>query len=146
MIGGTVTSRVWKIVAAVAVALIVATAGGWLWGSQGRWAAERELARLQLDHELTGARARLLAARVELYALNFGSAAANFEAAKQALQQAQGRLAGGEDQAEVAAALQAAIAAAEEGGRFAAEVNPSAQAGAERALAALERAESRRSR
>ena len=143
--GGAVTSRMWKIVAAVAVAFIIAIAGGWLWGSQGRWPAERELARLQLDHELTGARARLLAARVDLYALNFGSAAANFEAARRSLQQALARLEGG-DQAEVTAALQAAIAAAEEGGRFAAEVNPSAQAGAERALAELHRAESRRSR
>ena len=138
-------SRVGKIVAAVAVALLVAVAGGWLWGAQGRWAAERELAGLRLDHDFTGARARLLAARVDLYALNFGSAATNFEAAKRSLQQALARLAS-EDQPEVVAALQAAVAAAEEGGRLAAEVNPSAQAGAERALAELQRAEARRAR
>ena len=139
------TGRLWKIVAAVAAGLVLALAVGWLWGSRGRWDAERELSRVQAEHVFTESRARLLAARVDLYALNFGSAASNLQTAKRSLQQALASY-DREEQPEVSAALQSAVAAADEAGRLAAEVNPSAQAAAERALADLQRADSRRPR
>ena len=139
------TGRLWKIVAAIALGLVLAVAAGWLWGASGAWEAQRELRTLQRDHQLTEARARLLAARVDLYTLNFGSAASNLGAAKRSLEQAVASY-DAEEQAELVAALRGAVAAAEEGRRLAAEVSQSAQAAAERALAQLQRAESLRSR
>lgn len=136
--------RLWKIVAAVALGLVLAGAVGWIWGSQGRWAAEDRLASLQREHRLVEARARLLAAQVDLYKLNFGAAAANLESARGLLEQAAAGLGG--EQADIRTALQTSLESADEARRLASEVNPGAQAPAERALAALQRAESLRSR
>jgi hypothetical protein len=134
-----------KAVGAIVLGLAVALGAGWLWGASGRWDAERQLASARLERELTGARAQLLAARVDLYKLNFGSATSNFEAAKRSLQAGRGAL----DQDDDAAAiqrLQAATAAAEEARRLAAQVNPAAQVAAERALAELEQAQAHQPR
>jgi hypothetical protein len=140
-----VNPRLLKIVAGVALGLVIALGIGWLWGSGGRWAAQDHLASLQEQHQLTEARARLLAAQVDLYKLNFGAAASNLERARQSLEQASATHEGSEH-ADLRAALQAAVKSAEEARRLAAEVNQGAQASAERALSALQRAESLRSR
>ena len=138
-------SRALKLVAAVVLGFAVTLGIGWLWGASGRWEAERQLMDARLNSDLTGARARLLAARVELYRLNFGSATSNFEAAKRSLEASRAAL-DQEDDAPSIERLQAAIAAAEEARRLAAQVNPAAQAAAERALAELDRAEPGRAR
>lgn len=137
--------RLWKIVAGVALGLVIALGIGWLWGSSGRWAAQNQLADVQAQYQLTEARARLLAAQVDLYKLNFGAAASNLERARQSLEQASAAHDGSEH-TDLRAALQTSRQSAEEARRLAAEVNQGAQASAERALSALQRAESLRSR
>ena len=106
-------SRALKAVGAIVLGLAVALGAGWLWGASGRWDAERQLASARLERELTGARAQLLAARVDLYKLNFGSATSNFEAAKRSLQAGRGAL----DQDDDAAAIQRLQAATAAAGR-----------------------------
>ena len=137
--------RALKVVGAIVLGLAVALGAGWLWGASGRWEADRELAEARLDRDLTGAHARLLAARVDLYKLNFGSATSNFEAAKRSLQAGRAAL-DEDDDAAVIQRLQAAVTAAEEARRLAAQVNPAAQGAAERALAELEQAQAGRPR
>jgi hypothetical protein len=134
-----VNNRMLKTVGAIAIALIVALAAGWLWGSSGRRDLEHRVATLELQNHLADARARLLAARVDLYTLNFGSAARNLETAKQPLEAAATAFEQDGD-ADRAKEARAALAAAEEARRLAAAVNQSAQASAERAVAALGRA------
>jgi hypothetical protein len=128
-----------KIAGAVAVALVVALAAGWLWGSSGRRDLESRVASLELQNHFAEARARLLAARVDLYTLNFGSATRNFETAKKPLEAIATAFEQDGD-AGRAKEARAALAAAEEARRLAAQVNQSAQASAERAVAALGRA------
>jgi hypothetical protein len=128
-----------KIAGAVAVALVVALAAGWLWGSSGRRDLESRVASLELQNHFAEARARLLAARVDLYTLNFGSATRNFETAKKPLEAIATAFEQDGD-ADRAKEARAALAAAEEARRLAAQVNQSAQASAERAVAALGRA------
>ena len=72
-----------KIAGLIALGLALALAVGWLWGAAGRWPAERRVAEAELRLRLTDARSRVLGGRVDLYSLNFGSAAQNFEAARQ---------------------------------------------------------------
>jgi len=77
--------RSFKIAGLIVLGLAVALAIGWLWGASARWPAERRLAETELRLRLTDARSRVLGGRVDLYSLNFGSAAQNFEAARQIL-------------------------------------------------------------
>jgi hypothetical protein len=69
------------MVGAVALALLIAVAGGWVWGRSGRSALSRQVAASDLRLRLTDAKSRILGARVDLYNLNFGAAAQNFEGA-----------------------------------------------------------------
>ena len=132
-------TRMLKIVGAIALALVVALAAGWIWGSSGRRDLERRVASLELQNRLSEARALLLAARVDLYTLNFGSATRNFETAKKLLEAI--AIAFEQDgDADRAKEARAALAAAEDARRLAAQVNQSAQASAERAVTALARA------
>ena len=132
-------TRMLKIVGAIALALVVALAAGWIWGSSGRRDLERRVASLELQNRLSEARALLLAARVDLYTLNFGSATRNFETAKKPLEAI--AIAFEQDgDADRAKEARAALAAAEDARRLAAQVNQSAQASAERAVTALARA------
>jgi hypothetical protein len=52
--------------AGVAVALLAALLGGWLWGAAGRWKLDRALRASELRNDLIEARAALLGARVHL--------------------------------------------------------------------------------
>jgi hypothetical protein len=131
-----VNPRVWKIVGAVALGLVVAFGAGWLWGASGRWDAERRLSTLELQHQMTAARAHLLAARVDLYGLNFGAATQNLETAKAMLSASIAELDRGDD-ATSAATLRTALTETENARRQAAQVNQAAQASAEKALKAL---------
>jgi hypothetical protein len=131
-----VNVRMWKIVGIAALSLVLALAAGWAWGASGRLDLQRRYDALSLRCQLTEARAHLLAARVDLYTLNFGSATQHFEAAKVPLDAARLMLQQqGHEQA--ASGLQTSLGAAEDGRRLAAQVNPSAQASADKALKAL---------
>lgn len=133
------TTREWKIIGVAAVLVLVAAAAGWVWGAAGGRQAVREMAALRLQHDLMDARSRILAARVDLYRLNFGSAATNLEDAKKPLESAAQAL-DDRGESERAAAARRAIEAAEEARRLAAQVDQAAQGAAERALAEIQRA------
>jgi hypothetical protein len=75
----------------VGLALLVAVAGGWLWGAAGRWTAERTLEATQLRNDLLEARSLLLDARLGVYGLNFGDTVRNLEDSKARLQRAADR-------------------------------------------------------
>ena len=134
------TARTWKLIGAAVLVLVLAVAGGWIWGSSAGRSAEREVAALRLQHHLMDARSRILAARVDLYRLNFGSATTNLEEAKVPLEAAAGML-DREGDAERAAAVRSAIQAAGEARRLAAKVDQAAQGPADRALADIRRAQ-----
>jgi hypothetical protein len=134
-----VTTREWKVIGAAVVAVAIAFAAGWVWGSAGGRTAERELQGVRLQQALTEARSRILAARVDLYRLNFGSAATNLEEAKAPLEDAAAAFDGRREE-ERAAAVRRAIASAEEARRLAAQVDQAAQGAAERALDDIQRA------
>jgi hypothetical protein len=70
-------------------ALVAATilALGFLWGARGRWAAEERLALVEQQLLLSDARRETNAGSLELQKLNFGAAAAHFEAARAAADQ-----------------------------------------------------------
>lgn len=129
-------ARLLKIVGAVALALVLALASGWVWGASGKVELQTQLEETTLRLHLADARARLLAARVDLYSLNFGAATENLEASKIPLEGALNRFERDGD-ASRAAHVRSVLSAAEEARSLAAQVNPGAQAAAERALAAL---------
>jgi hypothetical protein len=79
---------------------------------------------------------RLLAGRVDLFALNFGSAARHFEQAKVPLDRLASHYEEAGDRAS-AEGVRRALAAAEEARAFAAQVDPSAQGAVQRAIQAL---------
>ncbi len=81
-----------KIALFALIGLLVAVGAGWIWGSWGRWAAERQAQSAELRVQLAEARASLLSARVNLFEINFGKASADLERAKQAMSAAAGLL------------------------------------------------------
>jgi hypothetical protein len=125
-----------KALIGMLLALGLALAGGWVWGSLGRWSAEdaRRLSGTRL-HE-AGAQASLLRARVNLFENNFGEAGQNLAAARadlltvaQALEQ--------DGQKEAAGRLRAAIAKIGEAIDLAARLDLAANARAADALRLL---------
>ena len=90
--GQILSNRHMKLALGVFVALMVAFGTGWLWGSSGRWDADRIIRAAQLRSDLFEARGSVLGARVELYNLNFGNASRHFEDAKGLLRRAAERL------------------------------------------------------
>jgi hypothetical protein len=66
----------------IAVVLLLAVCGGWLWGASGRSAMARALQTSELRGELLGARAAALDARVAIYSVNFGEASRHLEDAR----------------------------------------------------------------
>ena len=81
-----------KLVLGVCVAIVVALGAGWLLGSSGRAASERTLQAAELRSDLLQARSLALAARVDLYNVNFGDASRHLEDAKGSLRRAAERL------------------------------------------------------
>jgi hypothetical protein len=131
-----VNSRLLKVSAAVAVALVIAVIVGYFWGASGRREAEERVRHLETMQWLAEARGRLLAGHVDLFALNFGSAARHFEQAKVPLDRLGAQYDRERNQA-AAAATRRALASAEEARAFAAQIDPSAQGAVQRALGAL---------
>jgi hypothetical protein len=66
----------------VAVLLLVAVGGGWLWGASGRWSVERTTQVQQVHQNLVEGRSALLDARLALYSVNFGEASQHMEQAR----------------------------------------------------------------
>ena len=132
-------TRLLKIIAAVALGFVLALAGGWVWGASGRLELQSRLKQTDLRLQIAEARARLLAARVDLYTLNFGAAAQNLESAKVPLEAVIGSYERDGEASRLTEA-RAALAAVEEARKLAAQVDQSAQGAAVRALAAFERA------
>ena len=121
--------------------LVAATilALGFLWGSRGRWAAQEQLARVEQQLLLSDARRETYAGTLELQKLNYGAAAAHFEAARAASDQARLRAeaAGETAQSQQAAAATGLLAEARS---LCAKVDQAAGERAQRAARALEQA------
>jgi len=71
-----------KAVLVMLVALALAVLGGWLWGVAGQSRTEEALARAGAGLHLANARGNMLAARVNLFEVNFGEASRSLESAK----------------------------------------------------------------
>jgi hypothetical protein len=134
-----VNARLLKIIGGVALGFVLALAVGFVWGASGRFDLQSRLHDTDLRLQVSDARTRLLAARVDLYSLNFGAATQNLEAAKIPLQALVRRYERDGEAARVTDA-QNAIAATEKSRRLAAQLDQAAQGAAADALAALERA------
>jgi len=126
-----------KIAGLIALGLALALAVGWLWGAAGRWPAERRVAEAELRLRLTDARSRVLGGRVDLYSLNFGSAAQNFEAARQIVSSTSDMLAAADAKDPRVERLRAALNDLAASQRFAAQMRQDAHTSAERALQAI---------
>jgi len=70
-----------KAMLAMLVALALAVLGGWLWGVAGRSRTEAVLTRASVGLHLANARGNMLAARVDLFEVNFGNASRSLESA-----------------------------------------------------------------
>jgi hypothetical protein len=77
-----------KLVLSVLAALCVAMLIGWFWGSLGRVDAQRALQGAELRAQLLEGRGSAMAARIDIFEVNFGEASRNLEAARAALQRA----------------------------------------------------------
>jgi hypothetical protein len=71
-----------KAILFMLVALALAALGGWIWGVTGQWRAEEALANAGVRLHVTSARSHMLAARVNLFEVNFGEASRSLESAK----------------------------------------------------------------
>jgi hypothetical protein len=125
-------------VAGVILLALVASAGvGWLTGSSGRSAAERERAAIEMRAEFSEARALVLEGRVSLFISNFGDAIQRFQQAGQRIGAIQSRLRA-TGHVEQASRLQIAISSLGDAQRAAAGFDTTkAQAAADQALGAL---------
>ncbi len=76
----------------VVIGLLVAVLAGFIWGHAGQPALQAQLDDTRLRLDLTDGRSNLLAARIDLFEVNFGRASQRLEAAKTPLRDAAGRL------------------------------------------------------
>jgi hypothetical protein len=128
-----------KIGAGIIVALLVALAAAWLWGSSGKGDLQRALDVAELRNDLLAARGALLSARVDLYIVNFGDASRDFESARTALRRAEDRLKTiGRD--EDVMRLGVALAQLDEAQQFAGKLDQTANARAAEALKPIDEA------
>jgi hypothetical protein len=134
MLMSTTKLALWAVIA-VLVALLV----GWVWGASGRWSVQAQLRDTQLRLHLATGRAGLLAARVDVFELNFGQASRDLEAARRALADAN-RISGSTAPAQVSADIQQAMQKAEEAQQLAGNVDQAANSRAAEAVRLLDRA------
>ena len=71
-----------KAILFIVIALALAVLGGYIWGATGRWRAEDALVKAGAGLHLASARGNMLAARVDLFEVNFGEASRSLESAK----------------------------------------------------------------
>ena len=114
-----------KLVLGIAVGLVAALLGGWIWGASGRSDVSGALQTAELRGELLGARAALLDARVAIYSVNFGQASQHLEGARGLLGRANERLKrlGRDDEVKQ---LEAALAHIDEAQRMAGKLDQGA--------------------
>jgi hypothetical protein len=121
----------------VVVAVLVALLAGFLWGRSGKSSAESRLRDAELQATLADARAQLLAARVDIFEVNFGRAGQHLQGARHSLQEAAQRLsdAGRTDEASRVKDVGARAAQAQE---QAGRLDQSANTGLSQAIALLD--------
>jgi hypothetical protein len=116
-----------KLILGIGLALLVAVGAGWVWGASGRSETNRVLQIAELRADLLEGRAAVLAARLDIYSVNFGEASRHFEAARSVLRVADARLTSlGRE--EDAIALKAALTRIDEAQRMAGLLNQDANA------------------
>jgi hypothetical protein len=81
-----------RLVLGALVGMVIALGAGFVWGSSGQSALNRAVQEAELRSDLFEARSAVLAARVDLYNVNFGNASRNLESAKAVLSRATERL------------------------------------------------------
>jgi hypothetical protein len=74
-----------KFAVGILVAVLIALGAGWFWGASGRSESDRSAHAAELQRDLYHAHSSVLAARVDLYNVNFGDASRHLEDAKAAL-------------------------------------------------------------
>lgn len=129
--------RTAKLVLGVSVAMLVALGAGWLLGSAGRIDSARALEAVELRSDLHQSRASALAARVDLYNMNFGDASRHLEDAKESLRRASGRLKAAERTAD-APRMDAALAQLEAAQQMAGRLDQGANARAAAAAQSID--------
>ena len=116
-----------RLVLAAIVGILVALAAGWVWGSSGRSELDRAVQAAELRSDLFEARSAVLAARVDLYNVNFGNASRNLESAKSVLGRVSERL-GNTGREEEAKRLEPALTQINEAQELAGRFDQSANA------------------
>ena len=116
-----------KRIVGVGLGLLASFGIGWAWGASGRTVISRALEVAELREDLLECHTAVLAARLDIYSVNFGEASRHFEAARSALKNADARL-GGLGQRDVAKQLQGALTRIDEAQRMAGQINQDANA------------------
>jgi hypothetical protein len=129
--------RTAKLVLGVSVGMLVAFGAGWLIGSAGRVASERAVQTAELRSDLLQARGWVLAARVDLYNVNFGDASGHLEDAKGSLRRVAARFKTAARTAD-ATRTDAALAQLEEAQQMAGRLDQGANARAAAAAQAID--------
>ena len=126
-----------RVIGAILLALVASAGVGWLTGSSGRSAAERERGAIELRGDFSEARALVLEGRVSLFMSNFGDAIQRFQQAGQRISGLQSRLRA-LGQVEQASRLQIAVSSLGDAQRSATAFDSTkAHAAADQALGAL---------
>jgi hypothetical protein len=125
-----------KLAVGVLAALLIAVAGGWIWGASGSWENERALREIELRNELLEGRTQLLDARLSVYDLNFGDASRHFEDAKGLLRRAAVRL-NALGRGDEAKALELAVTTIDDAQRMAGQLDQAANKRAAEAVRAV---------
>jgi len=127
-----------KLVLGVLIALVVVLLGGWIWGASGKGTLDRALEASELSNDLLEARSSVLAARLDLYSVNFGDASRHLESARAQLGRAEGQLTGLGRKDDVKQ-LQTASAQIDEAQRLARQLDQSANARAAEAATIIDK-------
>lgn len=109
----------------VGIALVVALGAGYFWGASGRSQAEHALRIATLQQQLVEGEAAILAARIDIYSVNFGEASRHFEAARGSLMRAIDHLKD-LDRADDAARIQTSLTGLDEAQRLAGNLDQNA--------------------
>ena len=126
-----------KVALGVVAAVLIAVLAGYFWGAAGRRTAEREVEGVTLRIDLLEARGALLAARVDLYNVNFGNASRHLQEALDLLRPTSTRLKELSRAAD-AQRLDLALARIEEAQRLAGKLDQGANARAGDAAGAID--------
>jgi len=127
-----------KLVLGVLIALVVVLLGGWMWGASGKGTLDRALEASELSNDLLEARSSVLAARVDLYSVNFGDASRHLESARAQLGRAEEQLTGLGRKDDVKQ-LQTASAQIDEAQRLARQLDQSANTRAAEAATIIDK-------